>query len=57
MDEKIKISVEPREGLTHSIKLGEDRVLHEGDVLVVTLGRDGEVASLTVKSKDKKEAK
>lgn len=53
MQRKIKISVEPREGLVHSIVIEEDVVLNEGDSLTIQLGRDGDVASVTLTTPDK----
>lgn len=52
MDSKIKISVEPREGLVHTIVIEEDVVLRSGDSLVLQLGRDGEVESVILSTSD-----
>lgn len=52
MQRKIEISVEPREGLVHTIAFEEDVVIHNGDSLIVQLGRDGEVASVILTTPD-----
>lgn len=46
MDSKIKIAVEPREGLVHHIVVEEDVLIRSGQSLTIEVGRDGEVASL-----------
>jgi len=56
MQKKIAISVEPREGLTHTIVIDEDVVLKTGDALTIQLGRDGDVADMIITTPDPKKA-